>query len=448
MASVGGTASQGLLAWVAELHSLTDVLQLRSGETAPERHGSCGELTAQEGLGLLFDEGTFRRIEPPRRRTDGIGPGGPQTAAGVITGCGRVGGRTVFACAHDLRRCGGSSGRAHAEEIRTLMDLAEAAGAPLVGLSLGVGTRGEQSATTVAEHGRIFCRSAQASGVIPQISVVLGAVRPGTDGAVRPPLVADFVFTAHTAVCGRAASSRCARDAECLRQVRRLLTFLPAGGRELPPVAVTVTSTHRANQRLADLVPLEGAHPYAIRAVIDEIVDEGGLLEVHGWWAANVVCGLARLDGRVVGIVANQPAVLDGMLDSPAARKIARFVRTCDAFSIPLVTLVDAPGLLRGLGGQKRPGVLPYGAQLLYAYSTATVPRVQLILRSAHGVSCLVMNSRSIGAGLSLAWPAKGIGAVDRVIDPILTRSALVDALATLRAEDTRRHGHRPLWPI
>jgi methylmalonyl-CoA decarboxylase subunit alpha len=510
---------------VALLHLVKQTVKDGPGPRATEAQWGKGKLTVHERIELLFDEGSFTEIEPLRRhRATGFGleKKKPYTD-GVITGWGTVHGKTVFVYAHDFRIFGGSLGEAHAEKIHKLMDLAEAAGAPLVSLSDGAGARIQEGVTALAGYGGIFRRNVRASGVIPQISVMLG---PCAGGATYSPALTDFVFMVngtsqmyitgpdvvqavtgekithdqlggaqvHASVSGAAAFVY-ENEQECLAEVRYLLSMLPSNNRELPPVVETHDRPDRRCEALLDIVPADANRSYDMRAVIEEIVDDGDVFEVHASWATNIICALARLDGHVVGIVANQPSSLAGVLDINASEKAARFVQTCDAFSIPLVTLVDVPGFLPGRE-QEHGGIIRHGAKLLYAYCNATVPRIQVILRKAYGGSYIVMDSRSIGADLSFAWPTNEIavmgaegaanvvfrreiaaapdpdaareerirqyqeelmhpyyaaerGLVDDVIDPATTRQVLVRSLAMLRAKNSsmpaRKHGNQPV---
>ncbi|MBO3749320.1 acyl-CoA carboxylase subunit beta [Streptosporangiaceae bacterium NEAU-GS5] len=492
----------------------------RAGEAQRLR----GKLTARERLELLFDDGTFTEIEGFRRhRAEAFGMqrNRPYTD-GVIIGWGQVHGRTVFAYAHDFRIFGGALGEAHAEKIHKIMDMAETTGAPLVSLCDGAGARIQEGVTALAGYGGIFQRNVRASGVIPQISVMLG---PCAGGAAYSPALTDFVFmvrgiaqmfitgpdvvhavtgevVTHDGLGGadtHATSSGVAAfvyddEAGCLDDVRYLLSMLPANNRETAPVRACADPPDRRTGALAELVPVDPRRSYDMRSVIAEIVDDGEYFEVHERWAANVVCALSRLDGHVVGVVANQPARLAGALDIESAEKAARFVQWCDAFNIPLVTLVDVPGFLPGVD-QEHNGIIRHGAKLLYAYCNATVPRIQLILRKAYGGAYIVMDSRSIGADLSFAWPSNEIavmgaegatnvifrreisaaaepevvraqriaeyraelmhpyyaverGLVDDVIDPAETRSALINGFAMLRRKHgslpVRKHGNQP----
>ncbi|MEV5546088.1 acyl-CoA carboxylase subunit beta [Streptomyces sp. NPDC052309] len=508
---------------VAELTLIRREAEAGDAKATQAQHAR-GKLTARERIELLLDTGSFREVEQLRRhRATGFGLEAKKPYTdGVITGWGTVEGRTVFVYAHDFRIFGGALGEAHATKIHKIMDMAIAAGAPLVSLNDGAGARIQEGVSALAGYGGIFQRNTKASGVIPQISVMLG---PCAGGAAYSPALTDFVFMVREtsqmfitgpdvvmAVTGEEithnglggadvhaeTSGVChfAYDDEetCLAEVRYLLSMLPQNNRETPPRVPSADPVDRRCEQLLDLVPPEGNRPYDMVRVVEEIADDGEYLEVHEHWARNVICALARMDGEVVGIVANQPQVLAGVLDIEASEKAARFVQMCDAFNIPLVTLVDVPGFLPGVG-QEHGGIIRHGAKLLYAYCNATVPRIQVILRKAYGGAYIVMDSRSIGADVSLAWPANEIavmgaegaanvvfrrriaeaedpesvraqlvkeyraelmhpyyaaerGLVDDVIDPADTRSAVIDALAVLRAKHAtmpaRKHGNPP----
>ncbi|MCO5995377.1 acyl-CoA carboxylase subunit beta [Actinoallomurus sp. WRP9H-5] len=408
---------------------------IKGDELATERQHAKGKLTARQRLEHLLDSGSFTELDLFRRRTAGAGPAGPFTD-GVVAGAGTVHGRRVFAYAQDFRVFGGSLGEEHAAKIHKVMDLAIAAGAPLIALNDSGGARIQEGVTALAGYGGIFRRNVRASGVIPQISIVLG---PCAGGAAYSPALTDFTFmvreTSHMFITGpdviktvtgesvtheelggaqvHAATSGVATfvyddEAACLDDVRYLLSLLPSNSHDLSPLCETGDPPDRRCPRLADIVPANPKIPYDIREVITEIADDGEFMEVHEHWAQNLVCALARLGGRTVGILANQPVVRAGVLDIDASQKGARFVQMCDAFSIPLVTLVDVPGFLPGVD-QEHQGIIRHGAKLLYAYCNATVPRVQVILRKAYGGAYIVMDSRSIGADLSFAWPINEI---------------------------------------
>ncbi|MFD9904252.1 acyl-CoA carboxylase subunit beta [Streptomyces sp. NPDC059063] len=509
---------------LAVLRELKETSRQGQDPAATRRQYDKGELTAYERIELLLDEGSFNEVEPLRRhQASGFGMERKRPYSdGVVTGWGTVFGRKVFVYAHDFRIFGGALGEAHAQKIHKLMDLAGTVGAPLVSLNDGAGARIQEGVTALAGYGGIFRRNARLSGVVPQISVMLG---PCAGGAAYSPALTDFVFMVRgtaqmfltgpdvvEAVTGERISqnglggadlhaglsgvAHSAYDDEksCLEDVRYLLTMLPANNRELPPAHRSEDPADRRGDALLDVVPADPSHAYDVRDVLAEIVDHGEYFEIHSAWAANLVCALARLDGHVVGVVANQPSHLAGVLDIHASAKGARFVQFCDAFNIPLVSLVDVPGFLPGVD-QEHGGIIRHGAKLLYAYCNATVPRVQMILRKAYGGAYIVMDSRSIGADLSFAWPGNEIavmgadgaanvifrreiaaaddpeavrrqkikeyrselmhpyyaaerGLVDDVIDPRVTRPVLIDALAMLRGKHAdlpqRKHGNAP----
>ncbi|HEX5598515.1 MAG TPA: acyl-CoA carboxylase subunit beta, partial [Micromonosporaceae bacterium] len=420
------------------MHAIREQVRRGPSARATEAQHAKGKLTARERIALLLDAGSFTEVEPLRRhRASGFGLEAKRPYTdGVVTGWGTVEGRTVFVYAHDFRIFGGALGEAHAAKIHKIMDMALAAGAPLVSLNDGAGARIQEGVVALAGYGGIFQRNTRASGVIPQISVMLG---PCAGGAAYSPALTDFVFMVRDtsqmfitgpdvvqAVTGEeisqnglggadvhAATSGVAHfayddEVSCLEEVRFLLSLLPANNRENPPAVACGDPADRRGEALVELVPADGNRPYDMRAVIEELVDDGEVLEVHERWAANIVCALARLDGQVVGIVANQPQVLAGVLDIAASEKAARFVQMCDAFNIPLVTLLDVPGFLPGVD-QEHGGIIRHGAKLLYAYCNATVPRISVVLRKAYGGAYIVMDSQSIGADLTFAWPTNEI---------------------------------------
>ncbi|MFI9723688.1 acyl-CoA carboxylase subunit beta [Streptomyces sp. NPDC052396] len=509
---------------VEELAEIRERARRGPGDRATEAQHAKGKLTARERIELLLDEGSFHEVEPLRRhRATGFGLEArrPYTD-GVITGWGAVHGRTVFVYAHDFRIFGGSLGEAHATKIHKIMDMALAAGAPLVSLNDGAGARIQEGVSALAGYGGIFQRNTKASGVIPQISVMLG---PCAGGAAYSPALTDFVFMVRDtsqmfitgpdvvkAVTGADISQNGLGGADvhgavsgvahfvyddeetCLEEVRYLLSLLPQNNREHPPAVVAADPADRRAEALHELVPADGNRPYDMRRVIAELVDDGELLEVHESWAANILCVLARLDGKVVGVVASQPQSLAGVLDISASEKAARFVQVCDAFNIPIVTLLDVPGFLPGVD-QEHGGIIRHGAKLLYAYCNATVPRISVVLRKAYGGAYIVLDSRSIGVDLAYAWPANEIavmgaegaanvifrrqiaeagdpeamrarmvkeyraelmhpyyaaerGLVDDVIDPAETRRVLIAGLAMLATKHadlpSRKHGNPP----
>jgi acetyl-CoA carboxylase carboxyltransferase component len=392
-----------------------------------------GKRTARERIEQLLDPGTFHEIGMfVTHRASGMGmeKSHPYTD-GVVTGWGKVDGRTVYVFAQDFTVIGGSVGEAHGRKIANLLEMAKSSGAPVVGLNDSGGARIQEGVDALAGYGQIFHRNVHASGVIPQISVILG---PCAGGAVYSPAITDFVFmvekTAHMFITGpevvkavthqdvsfdelggatihRSQSGVAhftAPDEETLlANVRWLLSFLPPNNLTPPPWTSPEDDPRRATPELGQTVPLDPQQPYDVHEVIESLVDSGEFMEVQDEYAANLVIGFARLDGHPVGIVANQPFVLAGVLDINSSDKGARFIRFCDAFHLPLVTLVDTPGFLPGTD-QEYGGVIRHGAKLAYAYSEASVPKVTLVLRKAYGGAYIVMGSKHLGGDINLAW--------------------------------------------
>jgi acetyl-CoA carboxylase carboxyltransferase component len=510
---------------VEELGKLKEAALHAGNPKAIERQHARGKLTARERLEILLDPGSFVELDMlARHRAHGfeIEKTRPLTD-GVITGWGTVDGRKVFVFSQDFTVFGGALGEVFAEKIHKVMDLAESVGAPFVGLNDGAGARIQEGVVSLAAYGGIFYRNVKASGVIPQISVIMG---PCAGGAVYSPAMTDFIFmvrgTSHMFITGpdvvkavtgedvtqeelggamtHASKSGVASfvyedERQCLEEVRYLLSFLPSNNLEDPPYIAPEDDPERPCPSLIDLIPDSPNKPYDMKKVIAEVVDDGDFMEVFPFWAGNIVTGFARIDGHAVGIVGNQPQVLAGTLDIDASEKGARFVRTCDAFNIPLVTFVDVPGFLPGTD-QEYGGIIRHGAKLLYAYCEASVPRIQVITRKAYGGAYVVMNSKSIGSDLAFAWPSAEIavmgpqgavniifrkeleaaddpetrrvelveeyterfanpyvaaerGYVDDVIDPADTRAVLCRSLAMLRTKQEklpqRKHGNVPL---
>ena len=494
-------------------------------EEAVARQHARGKMTARERVEELLDPGSFVELDALARHRsagDGLDGNRPYTD-GVITGWGMVDGRRIFVFSQDFTVFGGSLGEVFAEKIHKVMDMATAVGAPFVGINDGAGARIQEGVVALDSYGGIFRRNTLASGVIPQISVIMG---PCAGGAVYSPALTDFVFmveeTSYMFITGPdvvkaetgedvslqdlgGANAHATRsgvahfvaqdDKTCLAEVRTLLSFLPSSNAEAPPWVAPRDDPGRQAPALAELLPDHADRPYDMTDVIAAVVDDGYLFQYAPRWARNMVCGLARLDGHVVGIVANQPEVLAGVLDIDSAEKAARFVRTCDAFGIPIVTFVDVPGFLPGTD-QEYGGIIRHGAKLLYAFCEATVPRIQVITRKAYGGAYVVMGSKAIGADLAFAWPTAELavmgpagavdilhrraiaeaadpatvraelaadyvqhhanpwvaaerGYVDDVIEPAMTRAVLVQGLAMLRSKRaepaSRKHGNVPL---
>jgi acetyl-CoA carboxylase carboxyltransferase component len=494
-------------------------------QRAVARQHARGKMTARERVGALLDAGSFVELDVlARHRSSGLGLDDERPYTdGVITGWGTVAGRQVFVFSQDFTVFGGSLGEVFAEKIVKVMDMAVRVGAPFIGINDGAGARIQEGVVSLDSYGEIFRRNVQASGVIPQISVIMG---PCAGGAVYSPALTDFVFmvqdSSYMFITGpdvvrtvtgedvtlqelggaitHATRSGVAHfvapdDRACLSGVRHLLSFLPSSNANAPPWSKPTDTPDRLVPELATILPDSPNKPYDMGSVIAAVVDDGRLYEYSPMWARNLVCGFARLDGHPVGVVGNQPKVLAGVLDIDSSEKGARFVRTCDAFNIPLVTFVDVPGFLPGTD-QEYGGIIRHGAKLLFAFCEASVPRIQVVTRKAYGGAYVVMNSKAIGADLAFAWPSAELavmgpqgaveilhrrqleeaddpdtlrvelvrdyaehhanpwiaaerGYVDDVIDPGDTRSVLITSLSMLRSKreelPRRKHGNVPL---
>ena len=420
------------------LEELRNKASLGGGDARIEQQHAKGKLTARERVELLLDEGSFTELDAfvMARPTELIADDERVMGDGVVTGFGRVDGRVVYVFSQDFTVFGGSLAEAHAAKICKVMDLAVKSGAPIVGLNDSGGARIQEGVVSLGGYADVFLRNVMASGVVPQISAILG---PCAGGAVYSPAITDFVAmvrdTSYMFVTGpdvvktvthedvtldelggadvHARKSGVAHfesddEVTCLALLRRLLGFLPANNLDPAPVAPTDDPIDRQDRELDDLVPDAPMKPYDMLDAIGRVVDDGALLQVHEGWAENIICAFARLDGRSVGIVAQQPTVLAGVLDIDASTKAARFVRFCDAFNIPLVTFVDVPGFLPGIA-QEHGGIIRNGAKLLYAYAEATVPKLTVITRKAYGGAYDVMSSKHIRGDYNVAWPSAEI---------------------------------------
>ena len=443
--------------------------QMGGGQERINQQHAKGKLTARERLDLVFDLGTFQELDPfvTHRTSDFDLAQKKPLGDAVVTGYGKVSGRLVFAYAQDFTVMGGSVSEVVGKKICKVMDLAMRDGAPILGINDSGGARIQEGVLSLAAYGDIFLRNTLASGVVPQVSVILG---PSAGGAVYSPGITDFVFmvqgigqmyitgpdvikavmaeeVTHEELGGAAAHAVRSgvahfvyeTEEECLTQMRRLLGLLPSNNMEDPPISDTLDPLDRTDAGLGDLVPAEPARAYDVREVMVRIVDDGALMEVHQGFAPNIVVGFARLAGKPVGLVGNQPAHLAGVLDINASVKAARFVRFCDSFNIPIVTLVDVPGFLPGTD-QEYGGIIRHGAKLLYAYAEATVPKVSVMLRKAYGGAYIVMGSKHLRGDINLAWPSAEIavmgpdGAVNIIFreeiagshDPEQTRAELI----------------------
>jgi len=445
---------------------------LGGGESRIAAQHAKGKRTARERITALLDPDTFNEIGMfVTHRATGLGMENDHPAGdGVVTGTGKIEGRPVCVFAQDFTVLGGSVGEAHGRKIAYVMDIALQNGVPLIGLNDSGGARIQEGVDALAAYGEIFYRNVQASGVIPQISVILG---PCAGGAVYSPAITDFVFmvegTAYMFITGPDVIRTVTReevDFETLggagihavrsgvahftapdedavfTQLRWLLTFLPSNNLAPPPHRPAADDPCRPTPELAQIVPADPQQPYDVHAIIEALVDDGEFLEVQSAFAQNLVVGFARMDGYPVGIVANQPAMLAGVLDIDAGDKGARFIRFCDAFHIPLVTLVDTPGFLPGTD-QEYNGIIRHGAKLIFAYAEAAVPKVTLILRKAYGGAYIVMGSKHLAGDVNLAWPTAEIAvmgpesAVNVVFRKDLAAAADPDAA---RADLIRRY--------
>ncbi len=510
---------------LVELNKLREQAKAGGGAKRIEAQHARGKLTARERLDLLFDPGSFEEIDPfVRHHCTDFGLGEQQFLGdAVVTGYGTINGRKAFAYAQDFTVFGGSLSKVASEKICKVMDLAAKNGAPIIGLLDSGGARIQEGVDSLAGYGEIFTRNTIYSGVVPQISVVMG---PCAGGAVYSPAITDFIFMVKGtgqmyitgpevikavtseeitfeqlggAITHATKSGNChftaENEPECLNMVRRLLSFLPQNNMEDPPPANTSDDPNRMDQDLISIVPTDPAKSYDMKQIILKLVDEGDFLEVHQLFGRSLIVGFARLGGRSVGIVAQQPQFFAGVIDVDAADKGARFVRFCDCFNIPIVTFVDVPGYMPGTDQEYR-GIIRHGAKFLYAYAEATVPKVCVIIRKAYGGAYVVMSSKSLRGDINYAWPTAEIavmgpegavnivfkdaisssenpgetrkkliqeyrdkfanpyiaaakGYIDDVIDPKTTRPKLIKALSILQDKsDTnppKKHGNIPL---
>ncbi|OIS95445.1 acyl-CoA carboxylase subunit beta [Brucella cytisi] len=420
------------------------------------QHGK-GKLTARERIEVLLDEGSFEEFDMyvTHRCTD-FGMEKQKVAGdGVVTGWGTINGRQVYVFSQDFTVLGGSLSETHAQKICKIMDMAMKNGAPVIGLNDSGGARIQEGVASLAGYADVFKRNVDASGVVPQISVIMG---PCAGGAVYSPAMTDFIFmvrdSSYMFVTGpdvvktvtneivtaeelggasthtrksSVADGAYENDIEALEQVRILFDFLPLNNREKPPVRPVFDDPARLEMRLDTLIPDSATKPYDMKELIHALADESDFFEIQESFAKNIITGFIRMDGQTIGVVANQPMVLAGCLDIDSSRKSARFVRFCDAFNIPILTLVDVPGFLPGTA-QEYGGVIKHGAKLLFAYSQATVPMVTLITRKAYGGAYDVMASKHIGADINYAWPTAEIAVMGaKGATEILYRSELGD---------------------
>jgi propionyl-CoA carboxylase beta chain len=491
--------------------------ELGGGQARIDRQHGDGKLTARERVALLFDAGSFQELDQlVVHRSIDFGMDKQRIPGdGVITGYGTIQGRLVYAFAQDFTVFGGSLSETHAAKIIKVMDLAMKNGAPVVGLNDSGGARIQEGVVSLGGYADIFLRNTLASGVIPQISAIMG---PCAGGAVYSPAITDFILMVkktsymfvtgpdvirtvtheevtkeklggaetHNQVSG-VAHFAAESDDDCIALIRELLSFLPSNNMEEPPRLATSDDIDRVDAQLDTFIPESPNQPYEMRELIKTIADEGHFFEVHQHYARNIVVGFMRLNGQSIGVVANQPAFLAGVLDIDASRKGARFVRLCDSFNVPLLVLEDVPGFLPGVS-QEYGGIIIHGAKLLYALAEATVPKITIITRKAYGGAYCVMNSKHIRADMNYAYPTAEIavmgaegavnilyrgtddrgakvaeykekfanpyiaaerGYIDEIIEPRFTRRKLITAFAMLRNKRDRnppkKHGNIPL---
>lgn len=512
---------------INELYDRKYEIELGGGDARIEKQHQKGKLTARERIDLLLDEGTFVEINPfVKHRTVDFGMDKKEGPGdGVVTGYGKVNGRPVYLFSQDFTVFGGALGEMHAMKIANVMDLAAKNGAPFIGINDSGGARIQEGVLSLDGYGHIFYRNSIYSGVIPQISVIMG---PCAGGAVYSPAITDFILMVdktsqmfitgpkvietvtgekitaeglggakvHNSVSGN-AHFRAADEETAIEQIKQLLSYLPQNNTEKAPIIEIENDSEEDDYRseLLDLVPVDQTKAYDVRKVIEHVVDADSFMEVQKDFAKNIVVGFARINGESVGLVCNQPKVLAGGLDINSSDKLARFVRTCDSFNIPIITFEDVSGFFPGVK-QEHGGIIRHGAKILFAYSEATVPKITVILRKAYGGAYVALNSKSIGADMVYAWPnaeiavmgasgaaniihageiaksadpeatraqkieeykekfanpyiAAAHGLVDDVIDPRETRIKLMQALEMLRTKkETRpfkKHGNIPL---
>ena len=510
---------------IEQLRELRKQAELGGGAARIEAQRQRGKLTARERIDLLLDRGSFRELDMfVTHRTTGFGMEEKRYLSdSVVTGWGHIDDRPVYVFSQDFTVYGGSLGEVHAEKVCKVIDLAMKNGAPVIGLNDSGGARIQEGVVSLGGYADLFLRNVMASGVIPQISAIMG---PCAGGAVYSPALTDFIFmvknTSHMFITGPDVVKAVTREeitfeelggamvhstasgvshvaaeseADCLFLIRELCSYLPSNNAQQPPYVETLDDPLRMDGRLDDMVPDDPSRPYDIKEVIRLVVDNGELFEIHKHYAPNIVVGFARLGGYSVGIVANQPAVLAGVLDNDASRKGARFVRFCDAFNIPLVIFQDVPGFMPGVA-QEHGGIIVHGAKLLYAFCEATIPKLTVVTRKSYGGAYCVMSSKHIRGDFNIAWPSAEIavmgpdgavsivfrkelaqakdpdarkaelvadyrerfanpyvaaarGFVDDVIEPRETRPHLINALQTLQYKrdenPPKKHGNIPL---
>ncbi|PZA05754.1 MULTISPECIES: acyl-CoA carboxylase subunit beta [unclassified Meiothermus] len=422
---------------IAEMEERRRRIESGGGPERIKKQHEAGKMTARERIHYLLDEGSFVELQPFAEHPESELMDGIQAPAdGVITGYGKIRGRTVFVFSQDFTVLGGSLGKTHGKKIAYLMDMAAKVGAPIIGLNDSAGARIQEGVDSLSGYGEVFYRNSIYSGVVPQISAILG---PCAGGAVYSPAITDFVLMSkgssymfitgpevikavtreevtfeqlggsevHTVKSGVAHLER-EGDQAVLEAIKQLLSYLPQNAKEKPPIVATNDPINRNTPEILDLVHPDPKRPYSMHRIIEILVDGGEFFELHPNFAKNIIVGFARLGGMSVGIIANNPRFMAGALDINASDKAARFIRTCDCFNIPILTLVDVTGFLPGVA-QEHQGIIRHGAKMLYAYAEATVPKITLITRKAYGGAYLAMNSKDMGADVVLAWPTGAV---------------------------------------
>ena len=422
-----------------ELEKKRKLSHLGGGTNKISTQHKKGKLTARERINLLLDKDTFEEFDPfVTHRTDSFGINNKKPLGdAVITGHGKINGQNIFIFAQDFTVFGGSVSEVVGNKISKIMDLAIKNGCPIIGLNDSGGARIQEGVDSLKAYGDIFLRNTQSSGVIPQISVILG---PTAGGAVYSPALTDFIFMVEKigqmyitgpdvveAVTGEVVSHEnlggsevhsnhsgvahfiAKNEKDCFQQIKQLLQYIPPNNCDDPPISSSQDNPERINKNLGNIIPLETNKPYDVKKIINGIVDDEIFFEIQPQYAQNIVIGFAKLDRKSVGIVANQPEHLAGVLDINSSNKAARFVRFCDAFNIPIITLVDVPGYMPGIN-QEHDGIIKHGSKLIYAYSEATVPKITIILRKAYGGAYIVMGSKHLNTDVNYAWPNAEIG--------------------------------------
>ena len=455
---------------IERLLETRESIELGGGEKRIARQHERGKMTARERINMLLDEGSFVEVDAfiKHRCTNFEMDQVEAPSDGVVTGYGTVDGRLVFVYAQDFTVLGGSLGQMHAEKIVKVQDMAIKMGAPIVGINDSGGARIQEGVDALSGYGKIFYRNTMASGVIPQITAIMG---PSAGGAVYSPAITDFIFmventsqmfitgpqviktvtgedvtqeelggaNTHNTISG-VAHFKDSTEAESIERIRTLLSYLPSNNLEVPPAYEADDAINRVEESLNEIVPTNPNKPYDMKEIIRLLADNGDFFETQEFFAQNIITGFIRLNGKTVGVVANQPKVLAGCLDINASDKAGRFIRTCDAFNIPLLNLVDVPGFLPGTD-QEYGGIIRHGAKMLYAYSEATVPKVTVIIRKAYGGAYIAMCNKELGADQVFAWPNAEIavmgpdGAANIIFkhdiadsdDPITTRQAKIE---------------------